>query len=376
MGRLVHTGLGSLSLVAHVLHYPPPPHANSFALGHVCVSLETEREGVRVHGTPARLCTRAPPASSSTPRGSAATATTRRRCSGTSVRWANVCLVAPRLSRPSGAASAARTTSWPRAPRTRSRVSAHVSAARASTDSTSAGRRARRSRRRSRTRAAWRATISGGGLVGDKRGIRGRLTDTVPQGLPQQHGRPLRALLGPRRARAPRQSDRARCAFFACFETSNVRWEPCLQKPGSRVVGSDPSASRCKERGGADICQHQHQRGRDSKQPLHRPARVRGRPAQAQGFGARERHVCARACSARTRTESSSEADPAPLEALELYLMIAIIVSTAARAGAPRATESWIHSPQHPTAPSRPGNPRPGTKSATASEHFFSPRDR
>ena len=30
MGRLVHTGLGSSSLVAHVLHYPPPPHANSF----------------------------------------------------------------------------------------------------------------------------------------------------------------------------------------------------------------------------------------------------------------------------------------------------------------------------------------------------------
>jgi hypothetical protein len=33
MGRLVHTGLGSSSLVAHVLHYPPPPHANSFVLG-------------------------------------------------------------------------------------------------------------------------------------------------------------------------------------------------------------------------------------------------------------------------------------------------------------------------------------------------------
>jgi hypothetical protein len=25
MGRIVHTGLGSSSLVAHVLHYPPPP---------------------------------------------------------------------------------------------------------------------------------------------------------------------------------------------------------------------------------------------------------------------------------------------------------------------------------------------------------------
>jgi hypothetical protein len=33
MGRLVHTRLGSSSLVAHVLQYPPPPHANSFVLG-------------------------------------------------------------------------------------------------------------------------------------------------------------------------------------------------------------------------------------------------------------------------------------------------------------------------------------------------------
>jgi hypothetical protein len=33
MGRLVHTGLGSSSLVAHVLPYPPPPHVNSFVLG-------------------------------------------------------------------------------------------------------------------------------------------------------------------------------------------------------------------------------------------------------------------------------------------------------------------------------------------------------
>jgi hypothetical protein len=30
MGRLVHTGLGSSSLVAHVPQYPPPPHAHSF----------------------------------------------------------------------------------------------------------------------------------------------------------------------------------------------------------------------------------------------------------------------------------------------------------------------------------------------------------
>jgi hypothetical protein len=30
MGRLVHTGLGSSSLVAHVLHYPPPPTRTAF----------------------------------------------------------------------------------------------------------------------------------------------------------------------------------------------------------------------------------------------------------------------------------------------------------------------------------------------------------
>jgi hypothetical protein len=33
MGSLVHTGLGSFSLVANVLPFPPPPHVNSFVLG-------------------------------------------------------------------------------------------------------------------------------------------------------------------------------------------------------------------------------------------------------------------------------------------------------------------------------------------------------
>jgi hypothetical protein len=32
MGRLIHTGLGSSSLIVHVLH-SPPPHANSFVIG-------------------------------------------------------------------------------------------------------------------------------------------------------------------------------------------------------------------------------------------------------------------------------------------------------------------------------------------------------
>ncbi len=38
MGRLVHTGLGSLSLLAHVLHYPPLPHANGFVIGTVVIN--------------------------------------------------------------------------------------------------------------------------------------------------------------------------------------------------------------------------------------------------------------------------------------------------------------------------------------------------
>ena len=41
MGRLVHTGLGTSSLVAHVLHYPPPPHANSFVLGPAVINTHT-----------------------------------------------------------------------------------------------------------------------------------------------------------------------------------------------------------------------------------------------------------------------------------------------------------------------------------------------
>ena len=43
MGRLVHTGLGSSSLVAHVLQYPPHTHANSFVLGPAVIN--THRNG-------------------------------------------------------------------------------------------------------------------------------------------------------------------------------------------------------------------------------------------------------------------------------------------------------------------------------------------
>jgi hypothetical protein len=43
MGRLVHTGLGSSSLVAHVLHYPPPhtTNANSFIIGTAVINTHT-----------------------------------------------------------------------------------------------------------------------------------------------------------------------------------------------------------------------------------------------------------------------------------------------------------------------------------------------
>jgi hypothetical protein len=41
MNRLVHTGLGSSSLVAHVPQYPPPPHANNFVLGPAIINTHT-----------------------------------------------------------------------------------------------------------------------------------------------------------------------------------------------------------------------------------------------------------------------------------------------------------------------------------------------
>jgi hypothetical protein len=41
MGSLVYTVLGSSSLVAHVLHSPPPPHANSFIKGTAVINTHT-----------------------------------------------------------------------------------------------------------------------------------------------------------------------------------------------------------------------------------------------------------------------------------------------------------------------------------------------
>ena len=43
MGRLVHTVLGSSSLVAHVLQYPPPSHNNSFVLGPAVTNTHTHQ---------------------------------------------------------------------------------------------------------------------------------------------------------------------------------------------------------------------------------------------------------------------------------------------------------------------------------------------
>jgi hypothetical protein len=46
MDRLVHTGLGSSSLVAPVLQYPSPPHANSFVLGTAVINTHTGEEHI------------------------------------------------------------------------------------------------------------------------------------------------------------------------------------------------------------------------------------------------------------------------------------------------------------------------------------------
>jgi hypothetical protein len=43
MGRLVHTGFVWSSLVAHVLHYPPPPHANSFIIDTAVINTHNHR---------------------------------------------------------------------------------------------------------------------------------------------------------------------------------------------------------------------------------------------------------------------------------------------------------------------------------------------
>ena len=41
MSGLIHTGLGSSSIIAHVLHSPPPPPANSFVIGPAVINTHT-----------------------------------------------------------------------------------------------------------------------------------------------------------------------------------------------------------------------------------------------------------------------------------------------------------------------------------------------
>ena len=38
---LIHTGLGSSSIIAHVVHSPPPPPANSFVIGPAVINTHT-----------------------------------------------------------------------------------------------------------------------------------------------------------------------------------------------------------------------------------------------------------------------------------------------------------------------------------------------
>ena len=47
IGSLVHTVLGLSSLVANVLSYPPPLHANSFVLGPAVINKHTHKEELR-----------------------------------------------------------------------------------------------------------------------------------------------------------------------------------------------------------------------------------------------------------------------------------------------------------------------------------------
>jgi hypothetical protein len=52
MGRQVHTGLGSSSLVSHVPQYPPPPHANSFVLGPAVINTHTHANCISLNLCP------------------------------------------------------------------------------------------------------------------------------------------------------------------------------------------------------------------------------------------------------------------------------------------------------------------------------------
>jgi hypothetical protein len=45
MSGLIHTGLGSSSIIAHVVHSPPPPPANSFVIGPAVINTHTYWHG-------------------------------------------------------------------------------------------------------------------------------------------------------------------------------------------------------------------------------------------------------------------------------------------------------------------------------------------
>jgi hypothetical protein len=44
MSGLIHTGLGSSYIIAHVLHSPPPPPANSFVIGPAVINTHTDTQ--------------------------------------------------------------------------------------------------------------------------------------------------------------------------------------------------------------------------------------------------------------------------------------------------------------------------------------------
>ena len=48
MSGLIHTGLGSSSIIAHVLHSPPPPPANSFVIGPAVINTHSLK--MSIHG--------------------------------------------------------------------------------------------------------------------------------------------------------------------------------------------------------------------------------------------------------------------------------------------------------------------------------------
>ena len=62
MSGLIHTGLGSSSIIAHVVHSPPPPPANSFVIGPAVINTHVLGkilvEGYRLGPPPISLCYR------------------------------------------------------------------------------------------------------------------------------------------------------------------------------------------------------------------------------------------------------------------------------------------------------------------------------